>query len=408
MVAVRELSEDSRALLLCTGLALGRDSAALELTPSEWRELSTKIDGSSLESISQLLGLSSAELELSLGVESAFSQRLAMLLGDAIQLDGPLSRLESIGITVTTLFENDYPSRLKEKLGTRAPLVLYVAGTLPTGPRTAVGIVGSRDVNERGRAFAHRLGQECAQARVQVVSGAARGVDQVSMNACLELGGSAVGIVADGLERAIVNPEIRSAIETGSLALVSPYLPSAHFSIANAMNRNKVIYALADYSIVVDSALQKGGTWQGAQEALRHRWSPVFVRSGEECGAGNSELIRRGGIALTWDQVTSGRNLKETLQVILASHESACATGSDLGSQIPNSDELASFLKEARSIDEIARMLKLTLKETKLIIDEEIENGRVSIVRKRPLLYMSTNANGGTMGDLFDTSKNMD
>jgi hypothetical protein len=46
------------------------------------------------------------------------------------------------------------------------------------------------------------------------------------------------------------------------------------------MQRNKLIYALADASLVVNSDLDKGGTWSGAVEQLdRLKFVPVYIRS---------------------------------------------------------------------------------------------------------------------------------
>ena len=65
------------------------------------------------------------------------------------------------------------------------------------------------------------------------------------------------------------------------------------------MGRNKLIYAASDYSVVVSSDYEKGGTWAGAIEALKAAWCPLFVRSGERVGRGNDELIRKGAHSLS-------------------------------------------------------------------------------------------------------------
>jgi hypothetical protein len=62
--------------------------------------------------------------------------------------------------------------------------------------------------------------------------------------------------------------------------LLTPNLPTAGFSVGGAMGRNKIIYGLADFAVVVSSDFQTGGTWAGAVEALKGGWCPVFVREG--------------------------------------------------------------------------------------------------------------------------------
>lgn len=116
------------------------------------------------------------------------------------------------------------------------------------------------------------------------------------MEACLEGGGSVIGVLADNLERTLRDPVFRSAVGDGRLALVSAVHPKAPFTVANAMARNNLIYCLAQYGLVIAASLEKGGTRAGALEALKHRWVPLFVRSNETAPAGNHDLIKQGAL----------------------------------------------------------------------------------------------------------------
>lgn len=71
---------------------------------------------------------------------------------------------------------------------------------------------------------------------------------------------------------------------------------TAGFTVANAMGRNKVIYARA--RLVVAANLGKGGTWAGAAEALRQASTAVLVWMGDGAGEGNPRLLERGAIGL--------------------------------------------------------------------------------------------------------------
>ena len=68
-------------------------------------------------------------------------------------------------------------------------------------------------------------------------------------------------------ERAIARDN-REPLMNSRLVLVSPYDPAAGFNVGRAMQRNKLIYALADVALVVAADFQKGGTWEGAIEQL--------------------------------------------------------------------------------------------------------------------------------------------
>ena len=98
-------------------------------------------------------------------------------------------------------------------------------------------------------------------------------------------------MLADSLEKGIRAADARTAIEEGQLVLTTPFSPHASFNVGMAMARNKLIYALSDFALVIASDAEKGGTWAGAEEALRAGWIPVFVVEGPGVPDGNRLLI---------------------------------------------------------------------------------------------------------------------
>ena len=165
-----------------------------------------------------------------------------------------------------------------------------------------------------GTAFAQEVGRKAAAARVPVVSGGARGTDRLAMGAALEAGGIAFGVLADSLERTVRQPDLRQLLLDGQLVLLTPYAPTAGFSVGAAMGRNKVIYGLADFAVVVSSDFQTGGTWAGAVEALKAGWCPVFARDGEEVPKGNRELLKLGAAPLAGADLEGVDKLPEWLR----------------------------------------------------------------------------------------------
>src|SRR6266480_6363127 len=119
------------------------------------------------------------------------------------------------------------------------------------------------------------------------------------MQAALEAGGHAVGILADSLARTIRQPDVREFVSDGRFVLLTPYRPNNGFSVGAAMGRNKIIYGAADYAVIVSSDYQKGGTWSGAVEALQADWCPVFVRSDANVATGNKQLIKKGALPIS-------------------------------------------------------------------------------------------------------------
>jgi predicted Rossmann fold nucleotide-binding protein DprA/Smf involved in DNA uptake len=240
------------------------------------------------------------------------SNRLKRLLGRGFLLSQVIERWQTRAIWVMSRADAEYPKRLKIRLKDDAPPVLYGCGEAAILDKGGLAVVGSRYVDDVLLAYTENIGQLAAQAQCTIVSGGARGIDQAAMRGALEAGGRVAGVLADSLERAALNRENRNSLMDGQLVLVSPYDPMAGFNVGHAMQRNKLIYALADSALVVSSDYEKGGTWAGAVEQLEKlRLVPVYVRSNGETGKGLEALRRKG--ALLWPNPETPEALVETL-----------------------------------------------------------------------------------------------
>ena len=128
------------------------------------------------------------------------------------------------------------------------------------------------------------------------------------MKAALDAGGSSIGIVADSLLKKSVDSHARKAIADKRLLLLSMQHPNTSFSVRGAMERNKLIYAMADSALVVSAEYQKGGTWAGAVEELKRKNArKVFVRMDSpqsNVPSGNGKLLDMG--ATSWEHTTVG------------------------------------------------------------------------------------------------------
>ena len=199
-----------------------------------------------------------------------------------------------------------------------APPVLYGCGEIGLLDTGGVAVVGSRQVDDKLIDYTQQIGRLVADSGRGVVSGGAKGIDRAAMQGGLQAGGIVLGVMADSLERAALSHDNREPLMDGRLVLISPYDPSAGFNVGHAMQRNKVIYALADAALVITSDFQKGGTWTGAIEQLeRLRYVPLFVRMGENPGKGNLALMQHG--AHRWTEPGSSAELEQALAMATAS-----------------------------------------------------------------------------------------
>ena len=64
------------------------------------------------------------------------------------------------------------------------------------------------------------------------------------------------------------------------------------------MARNKIVYGLSSSTLVVVSDKGKGGTWEGAREALKENFAQVDVWAGPGKAEGNDGLIQLGARAI--------------------------------------------------------------------------------------------------------------
>ncbi len=224
-----------------------------------------------------------------------------------------IEKWHNAGIWVVCRSDPDYPARLKRHLNRQAPPVLYGIGDIQILSRGGLAIVGSRNVDEKGEAFTQTVAQSCAQQNIQVVSGGARGVDQIAMLAALNHGGFVAGALADSLLKSAVAKKYRDFIQEKRLCLVSAFAPDSPFHVGNAMGRNKHIYGLADFALIISAEKNKGGTWAGATEELKRKNSnPVFVRNAVDSPSGNHAFLKLGAHPFPsppWD-----KNLEKTLK----------------------------------------------------------------------------------------------
>src|SRR6266571_1432045 len=294
------LSEDGMAIvMLCSQLALGDERDVTALSLKEWNALAQKIGASDLKRPSALLGVGAQELARELGLVPSDAERIVLLLTRGGTMALELENLADTGIWCVTRADGAYPPRIRKTLKHRAPPVLFGAGELTILDQPTIAVVGSRNLEASGEAFARQLGAMCARASVTVVSGGARGTDRISMQAGLDSGGHAAGVLADSLSKSIRQPDVRELVADGRLVMLTPYRPYNGFSVGAAMGRNKIIYGAADYAVIVSSDYQKGGTWAGAVEALKADWCPIFVRSDASAAPGNKELVNKGALPIS-------------------------------------------------------------------------------------------------------------
>lgn len=316
------LSPNTQAILLLTApLIAGQAEASPDLlSPNEYKRLARHLRDMQRQPADLLSPEAEGYLkECQPVIDGA---RLKRLLARGFLLSQAIERWQTRAIWVVSRADANYSRRLKARLKENAPPVLYGCGDMMILDTGGLAVVGSRNVDNALIEYTEDIGRMAAKANKTLVSGGARGIDQAAMRGALEDGGKVVGVLADSLEKTAMNREHRNMLMDGQLVLISPYDPGAGFNVGHAMQRNKLIYTLADAALVVSSDYQKGGTWAGAVEQLdKLRFVPVYIRSTGETGKGLDALKKKG--ALLWPNPQDSDAFAEALAAKLYSETEA-------------------------------------------------------------------------------------
>ena len=284
------LDPDTQAVLLLCGWFGQPPAAGAPLSIAEYNRLAEWLQRHNL-SPRDLFG---GEWQRQEGMPLSVS-RLQALLDRGVALALAVENWTNQGLWVISRGDAKYPHRLKAYLGRLAPPILYGAGANKDHiPGSGLAVVGARAADDAALAYTSGVARACAGQAIPIISGGARGVDSTAMEAALAEGGEVIGMLADSLARAASSKHYRQALIEGRLTLLSPFNPLAGFSAGNAMARNKYIYALAEWGLIVSSGANEGGTWAGAVEALRTGRIPVFVRLQGDVPEGNRRLAEMG------------------------------------------------------------------------------------------------------------------
>lgn len=214
-----------------------------------------------------------------------------VFLAEAQELSKSLAtealKYQDAGIISIPITSSDYPTKLREYLGNNRPVMLWAKGNMALLEKSAIAIVGSRDSTPEGEAWAISKAHEAVYLSEVVVSGAAKGIDAIAMEAALKQGGQVIAVLAEGLGKPPKGFKDHYAYyQAGQLLYISQFDPAETWQSFRAMERNKVVYGLSNKVFVAD-AQPTGGTYEGVKAAADRLKSVALV---------NNFILARAGI----------------------------------------------------------------------------------------------------------------
>lgn len=239
-------------------------------------------------------------------VSPASLERARRLLGRASSVYESLIRYLDTGYEILLPDDDRWPARLFS-LGSSMPEYLFARGNTALLNQKTMALAGSRDILPQTADAAEKIGRVAARDGWTLVCGGARGADRAAMHGALLHGGSVIVIPAVPAFEVLKDSVCRDALDAGRLLILCETPPDERFSPAKALARNHTIYALGVFALVVASRRSQGGSFSGARDCLKGKWTPVYVLN--ETGRdfeGNAVLEELGARSILLSDIESG------------------------------------------------------------------------------------------------------
>ncbi len=234
-----------------------------------------------------------------------WAQMEAQLAQEALTLHEFLQQ----GGLFLTLYHPGYPERLRLTASIPPPPVLYALGSLSLlDAQPLVAIAGSRNASRQAQEATPAVVQQLVAQGYGIITGFAKGVDQMAARTALDANGITIGVLPQGLLSRLTQQLAREWMEPlndDRLLFLSELHPRAEWSPRFAMMRNRLIAALAEFVVIIESGARESqkngktvlsGTYQCAE--IAHRTGrPVYVL--DLPAPGNQQLLQEG-IARPW------------------------------------------------------------------------------------------------------------
>jgi len=269
-----------------------------------------------------------------------------------------LKWIEQYQVSVTSIWDNDYPESLRNIYD--PPALLFVRGGFDDCDRYAVAIVGTREATSYGRMMAETLAKELALRGITVVSGLARGIDTHAHTAALQSGGRTIAVLGSGVDVIYPPENFKLAMDIAAHgAVISDYPMKTTPEAVNFPGRNRLISGLTMGTVIVEAG-EKSGALITAEYATEQN-REVFAVPGNATtrqAKGPNRLIKQGAkMVENVDDI-----LQELESKLRPSVRSAVVRLPDMN--IQEKIIFDSLLTEPTHIDYISKQTQLTVNET--------------------------------------------
>lgn len=233
----------------------------------------------------------------------------------------------AVNATILTPESPQWPAHFEPIDEFTPPLCLWVRGDLDVVNRPAVSVVGARAATAYGEYVTSNLVDGLSDQGLVIVSGGAYGIDAVAHRAALAGDTPTVAVLAGGVDRLYPagNTRLFEHILEGNGAVISEMPPGSAPRRMRFLQRNRIIAALGQATIVCEAAWRSGALSTAQRAAAICR--PVGAVPGPITSAASAGCHRlmRDGLAVC---VTTASEVLELLpQGSPAQHDEEDASG---------------------------------------------------------------------------------
>jgi len=162
-------------------------------------------------------------------------------------------------IEVLTILDDGFPGKLK--IIKDRPVILFYKGNKEClNDDNSVAIIGTRNPSSHGEKIAYRLGNIFGSDGYVVVSGLAKGCDELAHKGCVDTNGKSVAVLPFGLDTIYPssNKELAKRILEEGGCLVSEHQIGTKINRHGFVDRDRLQSALSSGIIVVEASSKSG------------------------------------------------------------------------------------------------------------------------------------------------------
>ncbi len=301
-----------------------------------------------------------------------------------VDLDKELESIYSAGANVTTIFDENYPSALRNTPD--APIVLYSYGKwLPIDSERSISFIGTRMASSYGRICARSIAHHLAAHHISIISGLALGIDTMGHEGALDAQGRTIAVIGAGLNHICPKENISLAhriVDMGG-AIVTEYPMNQPPKPKNLKRRNRIISNWGSATLFIETSIKSGAL--ATVSLAKKQGKKIFCVPGSITGPaskGTHTLIRNGGILIrdaqdiindmNWDQHSTDNT---TIPLFITSAQKADGAISPLSEK--EQIILSSIRRGYNNIDSLSNSLNLSIDDLAPILNKLQTEGNI-------------------------------